>query len=495
MKVELFKQKFNIAQSAHQAHLVYKVYVPKNVCEIEVQFHYDPIVESEEEMIRKALAREGLSEYVIQENTTVNNLLTVSINDPQNFRGARHVSSKNQIIQIGNQKASVGFIAGTINEGVWEFTISCHGVFSEKMTGQITINSFSEIDGTKKQEAIPLKDIQLDQIQKNRSHNSIHEVYSWRRLELHSHTIHSDALQTTEELLKQAQNEKIDWLAITDHNTITALIEAENHNNFNQSLKLLNGIEYTTFYGHFLVHGPRDKITMDWTKISKNNLSYYLQKLKEKDVYITIAHPFDGGNPFCTGCRFEYVLENLKYVDAVEVWNGTNPHQSLSNEDAFYRWTQLLKQGYEIAASSGRDWHRIYPNEEAAYTNILVPHAEKEEDILNALNIGRTYISIRPHIEFNVNEIHILGDRVEDKTGELQLSISLSQLESGDIVRIFSQSELLKEKAFTDEQEWKEEIQLHNDGYSLLRIEVLNKENERIAFTNPIYIHRKKEKG
>ena len=82
------------------------------------------------------------------------------------------------------------------------------------------------------------------------------------------------------------------------------------------------------------------------------------EKLKEKQVYITIAHPFDGGNPFCTGCRWEYILENLKFVDAIEVWNSTNPHQSLSNEDAFYKWTQLLKQGYEIAASSGRDWHQ-----------------------------------------------------------------------------------------------------------------------------------------
>ena len=108
-------------------------------------------------------------------------------------------------------------------------------------------------------------------------------------------------------------------------------------------------------------------------------MNQYLRKLKEEKVYITIAHPFDGGNPFCTGCRWEYMLENLKFVDAIEVWNGTNPHQSLSNEDAFYQWTRLLKQGYEIAASSGRDWHDLYPGEEIAYTYILVPKVKQKK--------------------------------------------------------------------------------------------------------------------
>ena len=39
--------------------------------------------------------------------------------------------------------------------------------------------------------------------------------------------------------------------------------------------------------------------------------------------------------------------------------------------------------------------------------------------MINSLKLGRTYISIRPQIEFKVNEIHILGDSVEDETGEL----------------------------------------------------------------------------
>ena len=50
-------------------------------------------------------------------------------------------------------------------------------------------------------------------------------------------------------------------------------------------------------------------------------------------------------------------------------------------------------------------------------------------------------------------------------------------------------------RQLSDELEWKEEFRLQNDGYSLLRVEILNEKKDRIAFTNPIYIHRNTEKG
>ncbi len=488
MRTQLFQQEFKINPSAHQAHLIYRVYVPENLAELEIQFQYGPIVEKNQQMIRNAVIREGLLETIIDENTTVRNLLTVSVNERQNFRGAHHFFSENQNIRISEEHATEGFIPGKINEGHWEFIISCHGVFSEEVNGRIEVIGISNMEQQQREEVIPFRGLLIEPIKKDRDRKAQHERFHIKRVELHSHTNHSDAPQTTEELLTQAEKENIDWLAITDHNTVTAFLEAERENHFHRKIKLQSGIEYTTFYGHFLVHGPIKDILVDWTLFSKDNMNEYLEKLKEKKVYITIAHPYDTGNPFCTGCRWEYMLENLKFVDAIEVWNGTNPQRSLSNEDAFYQWTRLLKQGYEISASSGRDWHRLYPDEAIAYTYILLREDETEEERLEALKLGRTYISIRPQIDFTINEFYILGDRVKDSTDELHASILLNQLKGGDQLRLYSQHDLIFEKAFTDEMQWEENISIQNDGYSLLRVEVWNKENERIAFTNPIYI-------
>ena len=140
----------------------------------------------------------------------------------------------------------------------------------------------TESDLTKKEETTPFKNLGFQQIVKNRSRQSTNEAKQVKRIELHSHTVHSDASQKTEELLKQAEKEKIDWLAITDHNTITALIEAEQHHQFNTKVKLLNGIEYTTFYGHFLVHGQREKIIFDWTSFRNKRYLNILKSFKKR---------------------------------------------------------------------------------------------------------------------------------------------------------------------------------------------------------------------
>ena len=212
-----------------------------------------------------------------------------------------------------------------------------------------------------------------------------------------------------------------------------------------------------------------------------------MEKLKENETYITIAHPFDTGNPFCTGCRWDYTLDNLKNVDAIEVWNGTNPHQSSSNEAAFYKWTELLGMGYEIAASCGRDWHQIYPGEEIAYTYAAVPDNENEVDLLNALILGRSYISIRPEIELIVNDAYHIGDRIEAPLETWKVMLDISNLQGGDEIQLFSERCMVFKEMITSEQNWTKEIFLNDDNYKLLRVEIINKQKERIAFTNPIY--------
>ena len=116
-------------------------------------------------------------------------------------------------------------MAGRIQEGFWEFIISCHGVFSEEVIGHIEVLGVSESERIQKEETIPLQDLKLLQIEKT-AHQK-HSLIKRNELNLHSHTVHSDASQTTEELLTQAEKEQIDWLAITDHNTVSAIIEAE----------------------------------------------------------------------------------------------------------------------------------------------------------------------------------------------------------------------------------------------------------------------------
>ena len=47
------------------------------------------------------------------------------------------------------------------------------------------------------------------------------------KIDLHNHTVHSDGVLTSEELLKRAINNKVDVFALTDHDSVFGCDEIE----------------------------------------------------------------------------------------------------------------------------------------------------------------------------------------------------------------------------------------------------------------------------
>ncbi len=75
------------------------------------------------------------------------------------------------------------------------------------------------------------------------------------KIDLHSHTNHSDGLLSVEALLTRALSVKLDVLAITDHDTVSALPEAQRWLTDNQApLTLIPGVEISTAWHEFEIH-------------------------------------------------------------------------------------------------------------------------------------------------------------------------------------------------------------------------------------------------
>ena len=49
-------------------------------------------------------------------------------------------------------------------------------------------------------------------------------------IDLHIHTVHSDGLPTVKEVLKLAQDNKLDYIAFTDHDAVRAYEELQTFN-------------------------------------------------------------------------------------------------------------------------------------------------------------------------------------------------------------------------------------------------------------------------
>jgi len=59
------------------------------------------------------------------------NLITLSLDDPQGYRGACHRQDAVQHVYVTDQKASPGLMPGKLESGPWQVTLSLHCIVTE----------------------------------------------------------------------------------------------------------------------------------------------------------------------------------------------------------------------------------------------------------------------------------------------------------------------------------------------------------------------------
>ncbi len=213
--------------------------------------------------------------------------------------------------------------------------------------------------------------------------------------ELHCHTCHSDASFLPEELAEAARAEELDVIAMTDHNTTSAWLPLEK-----TGIPFIHGIEWTTFFGHMLALGC-DRF-VDWRDATPDTIDRKMLQVHQAGGLVGIAHPFAPGSPMCTGCYWDFRVQDWTLVNYIEVWSEEFPSAALHNQRAVRWWISLLDQGFRIAPSYGRDWHvqKFLPVPFAC--TYLEAEAATESAALDALRGGRTLLSLGPDLEWQL---------------------------------------------------------------------------------------------
>ena len=208
----------------------------------------------------------------------------------------------------------------------------------------------------------------------------------WLRGDLQSHTEHSDARGTLVQLTAKVRALGLDFLAVTDHNTIS------HHPHLpglaGDDLLLIPGQEATTYYGHMNIWGAGR-----WC-------DFRCRTDAEMAEVIALAHA-DGGvcsinHPKRNGPDWEYG-DGLP-VDAMEVWQGPWPWR---NDETLARWDALLADGRRLPAVGGSDYH-CPAGEEVGFLRLGQPTTwarvteRSVPAILDAIRAGRVSISAAP---------------------------------------------------------------------------------------------------
>lgn len=232
-------------------------------------------------------------------------------------------------------------------------------------------------------------------------------------IELHSHTNHSDGGFTTEELLGSAKDFGYVILTITDHNTVAPYKEWEKNRHWSGELLVIPGIEWTTYFGHMLVIGSKQMV--DWRKAERDAIDSRIRKIKDSGGIVGIAHPFSIGSPICTGCRWEFEVQDYDNVDFIELWNRVNPDESFRSRLAYEMWTDLLKKGHRISCSAGRDWHRAESEMDNTALMYIGLYELTEDGVKESLGNGNFYITLGPRLQMQIEQnerLHHLGQEL-----------------------------------------------------------------------------------
>jgi hypothetical protein len=160
----------------------------------------------------------------------------------------------------------------------------------------------------------------------------------WLAGDLHSHTVHSDGVLTVPELARFAASRGLDFLAVTDHNTISHHHELPAAAAAHQ-IVLLPGQEVTTERGHANAFGD-----LPWVDF-REPPDAWLTATEQAGGLLSVNHPYGG--------QVSWTAPMRRRPPLIEVW-----HWSWLD----LRWTAPLSWWLAwhpgAIGVGGSDWHR-----------------------------------------------------------------------------------------------------------------------------------------
>lgn len=249
----------------------------------------------------------------------------------------------------------------------------------------------------------------------------------------HTHTVHSDGWYTVEEAIARARQDRLDYLFVTDHNSMTSnpLLYSL------PGLTVLPGVEITYYGGHYNLYGVNRPVKT-YVANSREEVLAILAEGKQSGALAAINHPCDPGCPWTFGFGPEVAS------DLIEIWNGPF---TPANQAAIDLWQQHLCRGRIWPAIGGSDCHRseLFRTYGAPAT-FLYARSRSGSDILAAMKQGHAFVGMHteaPGILMKMGEAR-MGDVY---TGpEAPLLLTVSHVGSQDEVRVINQDGILWQK-------------------------------------------------
>lgn len=204
----------------------------------------------------------------------------------------------------------------------------------------------------------------------------------WYLGALHTHTLHSDGSLSAAQLMQLMRKSRVDFAAITDHNTITHQYELEPEYAVNPSPLWIIGEEVTTPGGHASVWGlARDEWVDFRVSPSERRIQELVATARRSGALFSVNHPASD----CVGCGWAH--EFADGIEGIEISNGRHGEMA----KALAIWDRLLQAGRRITGVGSSDWHAQPAPLNDAHVRVYAA-ALSEDAILDAIRNGHVIV-------------------------------------------------------------------------------------------------------
>ncbi len=274
--------------------------------------------------------------------------------------------------------ATPGYLPGELEPGTWQIVIGLHRVAPGGTSYRVTAE-VSSTPGALRPEPVPGPVPPPGERPPGRELPA-GAGRRWLAGDLHCHTVHSDGVMTVPELAGFAAGRGLDFIAVTDHNTVSHHAELPAAAAA-QGITLLPGQEVTTHRGHAGALGD-----VGWVDF-REPADSWLAATERGGGLLSINHPFGG--------HLSWTIPMTRKPPLIEVWHWSwlDTHWTIP-----LSWWMAWHPG--AIPVGGSDWHR--PGADAPPgTPTTWVECEQEDPgqpadpglVLDGIRAGRTAIS------------------------------------------------------------------------------------------------------
>jgi hypothetical protein len=334
---------------------------------------------------------------------------------------------------------------------------------------------------------------------------------AWYRGDLHMHDAHSDGSCLSQsgkkvpcplyKTVETAAERGLDFIAISDHNTISQYDDLRELQTYFDHLLLLPAREITTFQGHANVYGPTEFIDFRLTSPYVPNFNKLLDEVQSLHGILSINHPGIPSGEACMGCGWTVPNTDFSRVTAIEIINGGAADGPLSGIPF---WQKQLNDGFRLTALGGSDNHDA---DLTAQTYSAIGHPTtviyatdlSENAILNAIRAGHVFVDAEGSkdriIEFTAKaatSTASMGDEIHAPASQqIHFTLKMTAL-AGDHPEIILDGQpttLLNGSPIQQNEEIKNFSYQSDGNRHWLRVNIRSQDGTLLIVGNPIYVN------